>query len=489
MIQPTRVRDNLAGIRALVIGLAREGTAVARYLAEGGAHVIATDLRSSDELGSSLALLNGLPVSYVLGEHPLAALEGADIVFVSPGVPSDNRLLVEARRRMLPVSSETRLFTRLCPAPILGITGSSGKSTTTALTGEALREAGQRTWVGGNIGKPLLPHLDEIAPSDAVVMELSSFQLELLAPEWGDGVRPPSQMGESSLFDRRGWSPQTAAILNVTPNHLDRHPDMEAYIAAKALILAHQGARDVAVLGWDNPETRRLGRSAARQRVLWFSLEEEVEEGAFLKQDTLILRLAGCDESICRWRDLKLIGTHNVANVLAASALAASAGASTAAIRKAVTAFRGVEHRLELVREWSGARWYNDSIATTPERTVAALRAFDEPVILLAGGRDKHLPWGEMAALTWTRVKHLVLFGEAAALIEREMIASPAAASGACRIHHSAGLEQAVALAAGLVSPGDVVLLSPGGTSFDAYRDFAARGEHFRRLVDSLEQE
>jgi len=262
---------------------------------------------------------------------------------------------------------------------------------------------------------------------------------------------------------------------------------MEAYMAAKGYILAYQRSDDIAVLGWDNPETRQMGRAACRQRVMWFSLREEVEEGAFLSQDRLILRQSNRDEIVCRRSDLKLLGAHNVANVLAACALAAAAGAPVDALRRAATSFRGVEHRLELVRDWNGTRWYNDSIATTPERTVAALRAFDAPVVLLAGGRDKHLPWGELAALAWTRVKHLVLFGEASALIEREMLRSPSAVGGTCRLHRSGTLEEAVTLAAHLARSGDVVLLSPGGTSFDAYPDFAARGEHFRRLVNALE--
>jgi UDP-N-acetylmuramoylalanine--D-glutamate ligase len=264
---------------------------------------------------------------------------------------------------------------------------------------------------------------------------------------------------------------------------------MEAYIAAKAHILAYQRSDDVAVLGWDSPETRHMGREAHRQRVMWFSLQGEVEEGAFLSQDSLILRQSNRDETVCQRSDLKLLGTHNVANVLAACALAAAAGAPVAAIRRAATTFRGVEHRLELVLEQNGTRWYNDSIATTPERTVAALRAFDAPIVLLAGGRDKHLPWDELAALAWTKVKHLVLFGEAGALIECEMVRSPSAVGGTCRLHRAGDLEEAVTLAACLVRPGDVVLLSPGGTSFDAYPDFAARGEHFRRLVNLLEQE
>jgi UDP-N-acetylmuramoylalanine--D-glutamate ligase len=212
-----------------------------------------------------------------------------------------------------------------------------------------------------------------------------------------------------------------------------------------------------------------------------------VTEGAFLRQGSLVLRLGGCDQTICHRGDLKLLGTHNIANVLAACALAAVAGAPLEALRETASTFRGVEHRLELVQERDGVRWYNDSIATTPERAMAALEAFGGPVVLLVGGRDKHLPWGDLAALAWKRVNHLVLFGEAAALIEQEMLKSPAAPGGTCQLHRSGSLEAAVALAARLAHPGDVVLLAPGGTSFDAYSDYAERGDHFRRLVSSLE--
>jgi UDP-N-acetylmuramoylalanine--D-glutamate ligase len=478
-------------VSALVVGLAREGTALARFLAERGVRVTVTDAKAADMLVDSTAALTDLPITYALGGHPLELLDDTDIVFVSPGAPLDIPLLVEAQRRGLPLSSETRLFTRLCPAPIVGITGSSGKTTTTALAGEMLKAAGRRTWVGGNIGRPLIGHLREINPADAVVMELSSFQLALFAPwperrEDHDGAR---RRREGALFDPAGWSPSIAAVLNITPNHLDRHPTMEAYIAAKAHILDHQQPGDAAILNRDNPITRQMGEVATRkQRVLWFSMEQPIEEGAFLREEALILRLAGHEQAVCRTGELKMLGQHNVANVLAACALAGAAGVPVGALRQVATSFGGVEHRLELVRVRDGVRWYNDSIATSPERTVAALRAFNAPIVLLAGGRDKHLPWDDMATLTWHKARHLILFGEAAGLVERAMHnAQPTMHQAQCTIHRAGTLERAVELAAQLSQPGDVVLLSPGGTSFDGYRDFVERGEHFRRLVNELE--
>jgi UDP-N-acetylmuramoylalanine--D-glutamate ligase len=482
--QNTRDRGNrqgldLSGVHALVVGLAREGTALARFLVEHGAEVTVTDAKPAEALGDRLGALSGLEVSFALGGHPPSLLHGVEIVFVSPGVPLEIPLLAEARRRGLPLSSETRLATRLCPAPIMAITGSSGKTTTTALVGQMMKAAGRRTWVGGNIGQPLIGRLQAMTSDDAVVMELSSFQLEFFAP-WPAGQ---GEEGGSPLFDPAGWSPHIAAVLNVTPNHLDRHGTMEAYLAAKSHILAYQRPGDVAVLGRDNPITRALGRPA-RGRVLWFSMAGAVDEGAFLQDDELILRLAGQENVVCRRQDLQLLGEHNVTNVLAACALARAGGTPVEAIGQVATSFTGVEHRLELIRERAGVRWYNDSIATTPERTVAALRAFDAPIVLLAGGRDKHLPWDEMVDLTWQKVRHLVLFGEAAGLIEKAM---ESRGPGLTTIHQAGDLSRAVARAAALALPGDVVLLSPGGTSYDAYPDFVARGEHFRQLVAALE--
>jgi UDP-N-acetylmuramoylalanine--D-glutamate ligase len=495
--------QDMTNLHTLVVGLAREGTALARFLAVHGAKVTVTDIKPAEALTDGVDALSGLPVSLALGGHPVALLDSADMVFVSPGVPLEIPFLVEARRRGLPLSSETRLFTRLCPAPVVGITGSSGKTTTTAMVGDMLKCAGWRTWVGGNIGRPLIGLVDEISTTDLVVMELSSFQLEFFAPWPQGGQGRGATHLNSVLLDPAGWSPPIAAVLNITPNHLDRHATIESYTAAKMHILNYQRPGDIAVLNFDNPVTRRIGEEAASrgQRVLWFSLEQSVEEGAFLQGEELILRLAGREEVLCGVKDLKLLGRHNLANSLAAGVLAASVSLirqsqveSMAllieALRQTLASFPGLDHRLELVRDRGGVRWYNDSIATTPERTVAALRAFDAPIVLLAGGRDKHLPWDKMAALTWRKVRHLILFGEAASLIERAMYevqhSAPTTPYGT-QISHAGTLQQAVELAARLAQPGDVVLLSPGGTSFDAYRDFVARGDHFRQLVRALE--
>lgn len=480
-------RCDFSGLRVLVVGLAREGTAAARFLVERGAQVTVTDLKPAELLAAPLSTLEGLPLRFSLGGHPEYLLDTVDLLVVSPGVPFDAPFLNQARHRGLPLSSETRLFTHLCPAPVVGITGSSGKTTTTALVGEMLKASGRRTWVGGNIGQPLIERLEEIEPQDIVVMEMSSFQLEFFAP-WSEGRA--TGRAESVLFEPEGWSPPLAAILNLTPNHLDRHGTMEAYIAAKAHILAYQQPEDIAVLNLDDDRTRGMGLQRGT-RVLWFSLLEQPvagEEGSFVQGGRLFLRFADGQRAICDREELQLRGEHNVANVLAAFALASAAGAPIEALRQVATSFAGVEHRLELVRERLGIHWVNDSIATSPERTVAALRSFEAPIILLAGGRDKKLPWEDMATLAWQKVRHLILFGEAADKVERAMDRTrPLDAVEKTTIHHAGTLERAVYLADHLAKTGDIVLLSPGGTSFDAYEDFVARGEHFRQLTEALE--
>ena len=466
--------------RVTVVGLAREGTALARFLAERGAVVTVTDQKPRKALKAQMETLEDLPIGYQLGGHPEAVFK-ADIIFLSPGVPFDGPLAEEARRRGIPLSNETRLFTRLCPAPIVGITGSSGKTTTTALVGEMLKGShpGQ-VWVGGNIGRPLIGHLAEIGPDDRVVMELSSFQLELFGP-WetaGDGGEP--------LFNPAGWSPPVAAILNITPNHLDRHHTMDAYTAAKRAIIAYQKADDVAVLGFDNAVTRELARQCPGQ-VRFFGTSGWQAEGlegwgALLDGETITVRIGGEAQRVCQTGALHLRGRHNLENVLAACAIASAAGASLEAIRAAATTFEGLPHRLEMIRELNGVRFYNDSIATSPERAMAALCSFDEPIVLLAGGRDKHLPWDDFAWLTRQKARHVIIFGEATPTIQHAMQSAP----GDCQVHLAATMEVATELAAGLAQPGDVVLLSPGGTSFDAFQDFEERGERFKELVRGL---
>jgi UDP-N-acetylmuramoylalanine--D-glutamate ligase len=480
---------DLRGRCLLVVGLAREGTALARYLAGQGAHVVATDLKRPKTFGDKLTPLVEAGVDLVLGGHPLSLLDDCEVIFVSPGVPFDAPFLVEARARGVPLSAESRLFCQLCPAPIAAVTGSSGKTTTITLVGEMLKTGGRTTWVGGNIGQPLIEQLDQIRPGDNVVMELSSFQLEYFHPSANDHVTDCDPMWLPLLA---GWSPSVAAILNVTPNHLDRHPSMEAYIHAKRALVAYRQPGDIAVMGLDNDVTQAMGRELAG-RVRWFSRESPVTDGACLscegRQAMVVLQREGQPpRPVCPVSDIQLRGDHNVSNVLAACTIADAIGVSIEAMREVATAFTGVEHRLELVGEVKGARYYNDSIATSPERLVAALKSFDEPIVLLAGGRDKHLPWDEAARLMLERTRHVVLFGEAVELIAHALEAAIGEQGAVSRpmLHRCVTLADAVAVAAQVAHPGDVVLLAPGCTSFDAFEDFAERGERFRELVKRL---
>jgi UDP-N-acetylmuramoylalanine--D-glutamate ligase len=290
-------------------------------------------------------------------------------------------------------------------------------------------------------------------------MELSSFQLELMT-----------------------MSPHVAAVLNITPNHLDRHKTMEAYIEAKRNILAHQERGCFALLGYDDANARALALDTPAHLV-WFSGGAEVEEGAFKTNGELTLRMGGEDRVICQTSEVRLLGRHNLLNVLAASALAGVASVPLESMQKVATTFAGVEHRLELVRELDGVRWYDDSIATAPERSLAALCSFEEPIVLLAGGRDKDLPWGRLADEVVQRVRRLVTFGEAGPMIARVVEERKGRLEGITQVET---LEEAVEEAARLVRPGDVVLLSPGGTSFDAFLDFAERGDRFKELVRAL---
>jgi len=486
-----RVCPPFAGKRIVIVGLARQGSALARFFCAQGARVTITDIRPAERLEAERAALVALPITYVLGEHPFSLLDGCDLLCLSGGVPPESPLPQEARRRGVPLSNDSLLTLQLAAAPMIGITGSSGKTTTTTLVGEMLRAAGLRPWIGGNIGTPLIDRIPlgqrvEIGAAEPLVLELSSFQLQ--------------------LFDA---SPQVSAVLNVTPNHLDRHPSMAHYTASKANILRYQSTADMAVLGIDDAVTGRWwrtgrveiqadkGQPALNERIaahrIGFSLREDLSEGAFLRsQDqTLVWRGPAQEREICCVDELRLLGRHNVANVLAACAISGVAGATQAAMRHVATTFAGVAHRLELVRQVGGVRWYNDSIATSPERVVAALKSFDAPLILLAGGRDKHLPWERFADLALQRVSRMILFGEAADLIADAVEAAWARVGdlrspSPVEVYRCQMLDEAVELAARLAQPDDVVLLSPGGTSFDAYRDFEERGEHFRRLVKAL---
>lgn len=455
------------GKRVVVLGLARQGKALARFLCGQGAEVVISDMKPATLLVEARQELADLKLSYVLGGHPPSLLDGADLLCLSGGVPADLSLAQQAREQGIPVENDSQIFMEACPAPVIGVTGSAGKTTTTALLGR-IAEAHcaalkRRAWVGGNIGRPLIMELSAIQPDDLVILELSSFQLELMT-----------------------ISPHIAAVLNVTPNHLDRHLTMEAYTAAKARILDYQDARDVAVLGRDDRGAWDL-RNRVQGRLITYGWDAPVDgEGVYKSGDTIVLHTSSGEQALLPCDVVELRGEHNLSNVMAACAIAVSAGIAPDAIEAGVRDFRGVPHRLELVSRVGGADWYNDSIATAPERAIAAIRVFDEPLILLAGGRDKDLPWQAFARIACERVRDLILFGEAAGKIS-DAIEEVQDADCVLHLELCKGLDQAVAAAANLAKPGDVILLAPGGTSFDEFVDFEARGERFRELVKALE--
>jgi UDP-N-acetylmuramoylalanine--D-glutamate ligase len=460
------------GKRVTILGGARQGQAAARWLARHGAIVTLNDRRSADQMADAKAALKGSLVSWILGGHPVEILDTTDILCISGGIPLDNPLVLEAMRRNIPLTNDTQVFMEVLPCPAIGITGSAGKTTTTALVGQMAKQAeGQglagstplrQAWVGGNIGDPLLNHVDEMTKDDLAILEISSFQLEQMA-----------------------LSPRVAAILNITPNHLDRHGTMEAYTAAKKRILDFQGAADVAVLNREDSGSWEM-RVAARGRMVSFGMGRlrGTSEGTFLVDKELRLRKQGKDLPLIRREQIHLRGDHNVMNVLAAFAIGYAAGLPVEAMCTAAEEFRSVAHRLEFVRELNGVQWYNDSIATAPERTMADIRSFTEPIVLLLGGRDKNLPWDELASLVRQRVEHVVLFGEAAEKIEAAL--QRAAGPLPQTLEHCKSLEEAIRLAANVAHPGDVVLLAPGGTSFDQFRDFEERGKAFKKWVSEL---
>jgi UDP-N-acetylmuramoylalanine--D-glutamate ligase len=455
---------NWNGTRTLILGAARQGLALARWLSRHGSIVTLSDSRNEEQLALAKASLAGVNVSWALGGHPLELLDHTDMLCLSGGVPLTLPIVAEAIKRGIPLSNDSQIFMEVVPCKTIGITGSAGKTTTTTLVGNMAKLAkGDRAFVGGNIGDPLINYVDEMTAEDIAILELSSFQL-----------------------DQMTISPNIAAILNITPNHLDRHGTMEAYASAKARILDFQSASDTAILGRDDKGAWSL-RDRVKGKLMTFSMQdlEEGLNGTYYHHDGLLsLRDGFAYVPLMLREKVQLRGDHNVANVLAAFAIGHAAGFTLDAMLEAVEDFRGVSHRLELVRELRGVRWYNDAIATAPERAAAAIHAFDEPIVLMLGGRDKNLPWGDLAKLILERVDHVVVFGEAGEMIQKTVNA--VAGEGSVDIRRAQTLKEAVTLAAEVASPGDVVLLSPGCTSFDEFKDFAERGESFRKWVLEL---
>ncbi len=442
----------LKGKNIMVLGLARTGLAVARFVTRRGAAVVGVDARAAEEMAQARAALAPLPAVCHFGVENTAWLDGVDAVVPSPGVPRDNPLLVEAAQRGIEVLSEIELAARFASMPLVAVTGTNGKTTTTSLLAAMLEAAGLRAFAGGNIGKPFIDHVDETW--DWGVVEVSSFQLEWV----------------------RDFRPRIALFLNLSEDHLDRYDGLDGYGAAKARIFAAQQPGDVAVLNRDDPWVWDL-RGRLTARVVSFGWSE-VAEGAFVAGDEIVWRGEGAEERL-PLRELRLRGVHNVENVMAGLCAARAAGVAACAAATAARRFPGIEHRLEFVRELSGARYYNDSKGTNVGAVEKSLASFREPVVLIAGGVHKGGSYDALAPLVRERVRTLILLGASAPLMRTALGASADTVV-------VPDLAAAVHAARAAARPGDVVLLSPACSSFDMFENYAERGRAFKELVQAL---
>jgi UDP-N-acetylmuramoylalanine--D-glutamate ligase len=452
------LRDpDLAGLRVLVVGAGRSGLAAAGLAVERGAHVTLCDREPAERIAGAVQEAGRLGVKLRTGGHPPELADGADLVVISPGVPTDVALLERARELQLPLWGEVELAIRYCRGRVVGVTGSNGKSTVTTMVGGILRTAGIGGGTGGNLDRPLSELLEDDAPDAWHALELSSFQLDTVETLRAD----------------------VAVVLNLSPDHLDRHSSLETYARAKARLLELQEAEDHAVINADDPESKRF-HAAVRGRLHQFSTRREVDAGAFLRAGRLTLRTEHGEDDLFESQNLPVPGEHNVSNALAASLACRLAGCSPETIARGLREYRALPHRLEFVAEVNGVRFYNDSKATNPASAACALSAFPAGSIhLILGGRDKGADWSALLEQLPTRARRVWLVGEAAPQLERSI-------AGSVPVGVSETVPRAVAEAYDAAGEKEVVLLAPGCASFDQYANFAERGEDFRRTVRLL---
>ena len=442
-----------------IVGIGVSNTPLIELLARSGIRVTACDRKSREALGSEAERLEALGVSLKLGDGYLKDLT-QDIIFRTPGLRQDVPELLAAVDRGSVITSEMEVFFQVAPCTLIAVTGSDGKTTTTTLIAEFLKAAGKTVHVGGNIGHPLLCEAGEMAPEDYAVLELSSFQLMTMTR-----------------------SPHISVITNLAPNHLDVHRDMAEYISAKENIFTHQAPEDIAVFNADNSITaEQSARAMGRMRL--FSRQSEPEEGVFLRGDAIISRKNGAEREVMKTGDILIPGIHNVENYMAAIS-AVDGLVSDEDMRHVARTFAGVEHRIELVRTLRGARYYNDSIGTSPSRTIAGLRSFPEKVILIAGGYDKHIPFDVLGPEIVDHVKLLILCGATADKI-RACVESAPNYQGQPEMMTIPDFKAAVETASQRAGEGDVVLLSPACAAFDQFKNFMERGKVFKQLVEEL---
>ena len=459
------LRDYIESLRhktVAVIGIGVSNTPLLELLLAEGIRVAACDKRSREQMGEQAEHLEQLGCELHLGADYLKDLD-ADVIFRTPGLRPDVPEIAACVDRGAVLTSEMEVFFEVCPCTIIAVTGSDGKTTTTTIIAELLKAAGKRVWVGGNIGHPLLCEADGMLATDYAVLELSSFQLMTMK-----------------------HSPHIAVVTNLAPNHLDVHRDMAEYVAAKENIFRHQSGEDVAVFNADNDITAEQSRRAPGRARL-FSRQGEVADGVFLRGEDIVCRSGGHERVVMTTGDIKIPGVHNVENYMAAIA-AVDGLVPDEVIRRFAREFGGVEHRIELVRTYRGVRYYNDSIASSPSRTIAGLRSFHEKVILIAGGYDKHIPFDVLGPEIVEHVKLLVLCGATADKIRAAVENAPGYEPGKPEILDVTPFTAAVEAARDRAQPGDVVTLSPACAAFDQFKNFAERGKFFKSIVNGWQE-
>lgn len=449
---------DLQGKKVLVLGAGISGISVAGVLRQKGAMVTLNDAKSEQALNKDFSCLINSGVNLALGYQDETLLDGIDLVVVSPGISIFIPLIKSAKSRGISVVSEIEVAYQLCKAPILAITGTNGKTTTTTLIGEMMKTTNNEVVVGGNIGLALSQEVEGVSESGVVVAEISSFQLE--------GIRE--------------FRPHIAAVLNISPDHLDRHHSMETYIETKERIFYNQTEEDYLILNYDDSAVRKMA-GKAKGKVFFFSRVEPIADGIFVRNGEIVIRLEGEIHTVCPLSLIQIPGTHNIENVLAACAVAFLAGVSLKNIASVVGTFSGVEHRIEPVKEVNGVMYYNDSKATNPESSVKALEAFPGHMILIAGGRDKNTDLSVFMNLILEKVEHLILLGEA-----QKRFYDSAVAAGFKNIHAVNSMSEAVTLAHQIAQPSQVVLLSPACSSYDMFKNYEERGRIFKELVHQL---
>ena len=455
-------REEWAGRRVLIVGMARSGIAAAQLLCAHGARVTVSDAKPEESFGDKLDALRALPVSMRLGEDGVDALQNQELLVISPGVPIDAPIVQAARRLGVPVTGELELASRFLRGSLVAVTGTNGKTTTVTLLGAIFQAAGKICHLAGNIGYPLSAAALESRYDDVTVAEVSSFQLETTDT----------------------FHPLTAAVLNVTEDHLNRHGTMEAYTALKRHIFAAQDESNYAVLNYEDPLCRAMAEGL-KSRVLYFSRLHEVPQGAFVRDGQIVLRLNGMEKTVCAAEEIDIPGLHNLENALAAAAIAATRGVPAPVIRHALRTFQGVEHRIEFVRELDGVRYINDSKGTNVDSTIKAVQSMKLPTAIILGGYDKHVSFDALAQeiKATPLIRHCVLIGATAAQIEDAL-----RRAGVESIAHAQTLAQAVATCRKLMQQGEEanVLFSPACASFDMFDDYEQRGRVFKQIVREL---